>query len=395
MSIEVNPKLCTGCKLCERACPFGAIKVKNKIAEVDASCTLCGACANACPFGAIQIERKIKEVDLSEYTGIWAFVEQHDGKIKPVSLEILSEGRRLGDKLGQELSAVLLGHNVGHLTQTLTFYGADKIYLVETEELKTYTTDAYTNVVTGIISKYKPSIVLFGATHIGRDLAPCIANRIHTGLTADCTGLDIDEKGQLIQTRPAFGGNIMASIICPSARPQMATVRPNVMKKVEPNTARKAKVELIKAKIDPKGIRTKTLEVVKIVSGFADLAESDIIVAGGFGLGKAENFKIVEELAEVLGGVVGASRKVVDAGWKPHQQQIGQTGRTVSPKLYIACGISGAIQHMVGMQNSERIIAINNDPNAAIFKVADIKIVGDLFEIVPAITGHLRKLISS
>jgi len=395
LSIEVSARLCTGCKLCERVCAFGAIKVKNKTAEVDASCTLCGACVNACPFGAIQIDRKTKEIELSQYTGVWAFVEQHDGKIKTASLEILSEGRRLGDKVGQKVSAVLLGHNVAHLTQTLASYGADRIYLVETEELKTYTTDAYSNVVTGIICKYKPSIVLFGATRIGRDLAPRIANRIHTGLTADCTGLDIDEKGQLIQTRPAFGGNIMASIVCTSARPQMATVRPNVMKKVEPNTARTAQVESIRANIDPRGIRTKVLEVVKIASGFRDLAESDIIVAGGFGLGKAENFRIVEELADVIGGAVGASRKAVDAGWKPHQCQVGQTGRTVCPKLYIACGISGAIQHTIGMQNSERIIAINNDPNAAIFKVADIRIVGDLFEIVPAITRHLRKVTSS
>lgn len=384
---------CTGCGICVSHCPFGAIRIVEKKAQINEACTLCGACVKSCPFGAIEIKRKmVTPADVSSYRGVWVFAEKHGDHLRNVTLELISEGRKLADKLNEPLAALLTGHNVTDFIKPLSAYGANKIYVAEHEVLERYNSEGYADVLTGIIAKYKPSVVLFGATINGRDLAPRIAARLRIGLTADCTGLEIDEKGRLVQTRPAFGGNIMASILS-RTRPQMATVRPNVMKMSEPDWTRRAEIERIKVTIDPKAIRARVVDIVKEVAERAvNIEEADIIVSGGRGLGSPENFKLMRELAEALGGAVGASRPIVDSGWLPHHQQVGQTGKTVSPKLYVAVGISGAIQHLIGMQTSDIIIAINKDPEAPIFKVATLGVVGDLFKIVPALIEELRKV---
>jgi electron transfer flavoprotein alpha subunit/NAD-dependent dihydropyrimidine dehydrogenase PreA subunit len=384
---------CTGCGICVSHCPFGAIRIVEKKAQISEACTLCGACVKSCPFGAIEIKRKmVTSTDVSSYRGVWVFVEKHGDQLRNVTLELLSEGRKLANKLSEPLAALLLGHNVTDFIEPLSAYGADKIYVAEHEVLERYNSDGYANVLTGIIAKCKPAVVLFGATINGRDLAPRIAARLRIGLTADCTGLEIDEEGRLIQTRPAYGGNIMASILS-RTRPQMATVRPNVMKMSEPDWTKRAEIERINVTIDPKAIRTRVVDIVKEVADKAvNIEEADIIVSGGRGLGSPENFRLMRELAEALGGAVGASRPIVDSGWLPHHQQVGQTGKTVSPKLYVAVGISGAIQHLIGMQTSDIIIAINKDPEAPIFKVATLGVVGDLFKIVPVLIEELRKV---
>ena len=385
--------ICTGCGICVSHCSFGAITVVNEHAQISETCTLCGACERACPVKAITIERKIiTQVDLSEYKGVWIFVEQYGGRIRNVTLELLTKGRELADKLGEELAVILLGKNVKSLAKTLAAYSADKIYLAEHEELEHYNADSFTDILTGAISKYKPSIMLFGATIIGRELAPCIAARLRIGLTADCTGLEINEARQLVQIRPAYGGNIMASIIS-CTRPQMSTVRPNVMKRGESKWNRDTTIVQLEATVNPKAIRTKVIDVVKTATTTAlNIEESNIIVSGGRGLSSPDNLKIIEELAEALKAVVGGSRPIVDSGWLPHQQQVGQSGKTVSPKLYIAIGISGAIQHIIGMRTSDIIVAINKDPEAPIFNVATYGVVGDLFKIVPALTNEIREL---
>jgi len=384
---------CTGCEICVSHCPFGAIRIVEKRAQINEACTLCGACVKSCPFGAIEIKRKmVTPADVSSYRGIWVFAEKHGNHLRNVTLELLSEGRKLADKLGEPLAALLLGRNVTDFIKTLSAYGADKIYVTEHEVLERYNSDGYADVLTGLIAKHKPSVVLFGATINGRDLAPRIAARLRIGLTADCTGLEIDEEGRLVQIRPAFGGNIMASILS-HTRPQMATVRPNVMKMGEPDWTRKVEIERINVMIDPKARRIRVVDIVKEVADRAvNIEEADIIVSGGRGLGSPENLKLMIELAEALGGAVGASRPIVDSGWLPHHQQVGQTGKTVSPKLYVAVGISGAIQHLVGMQTSDIIIAINKDSEAPIFKVATMGVVGDLFKIVPALIEELRNV---
>ena len=323
---------------------------------------------------------------------VWVISEQHGGKLRPVSFELLGVGKKLSEKLGEELAAVLIGENVSNLAKPLAAYGADKVYLFEHGLLRRYTPDGYTSALSELILNRKPSIVLFGATIIGREFAPRVAARVQTGLTADCTGLDIDDEGHLVQIRPAFGGKLMAMIVCPKKRPQMSTVRPNVMKKIDSDWSREPKVERVDVNLALETIRTKILDIVKEVNPETiKVEEARIIVSGGRGLGSPENLKMIEDLAQVLGAAVGGSRAIVDAGWLPHHQQIGQTGKTVAPKLYVAVGISGAIQHLVGMQTSDIIIAINKDSEAPIFKVATFGIVGDLFQIVPAITESLRK----
>ncbi|MBW1850671.1 MAG: FAD-binding protein [Deltaproteobacteria bacterium] len=397
MGIQVDLEKCTGCKKCVLACPFGVIDLVEKKAQINYDeCTICGACANACEDDAIKIERGAGKgtENIEGYKGVMVFAEQHTGEMKNCSYELLGEGRKLADKLGEELSSVLPGSQVEFLAKELFAYGADKVYLVDDENLAAYQTGPYTTAVAAVISKYKPSVVLYGATTTGRDLAPRVAARIQTGLTADCTGLDIDEEtGLLLQTRPAFGGNIMATIKCPRHRPQMSTVRPKVMQKPEPDYNRDGETIKVPVEINPKSVKTKLLEVIKEAKATGDIEEADIIVAGGWGMGKAENFDMLEELANAIGGAVGASRAAVDAGWRPHSIQVGQTGRTVCPKLYIACGISGAVQHLVGMQTSDVIIAINKDPGAPIFKVASYGIVGNLFQIVPELTKEVQKLV--
>ena len=394
--IYVLKEKCIGCSLCIKACVFGAIKIVDKKAIIDEDvCTLCGACVTACKKqDAIVIEEKPREkVDLSAYRGVWIFAEQRDGELMNVALELLGVGRELADTLNVPLSAVLLGSETDGIPRQLIHFGADNVYFIDHPLLRHYQTDIYTKALVSLIDRYHPEALLLGATTIGRALAPRVAVRLGTGLTADCTGLRIDrEKRLLVQTRPAFGGNLMATIIIPDHRPQMATVRPNVMKRLEPQTSRTGKIIEVKdISLQAEDIYTMVLEVVHDADTTVNLQEAKIIVSGGRGLGKPENFKLIRELAEVVGGAVGASRATVDAGWIPSYHQVGQTGKTVHPKLYIACGISGAIQHLIGMQTSDIIVAINKDPDAPIFNVATYGIVADLFDIVPSLTKTFRE----
>ena len=389
--IYVIEEKCIGCSLCVKACIFGAVKVVDKLAAIDEDrCTLCGACVTACKKqdAIVMEERPREEVDLSGYKGVWVFAEQQNGEIMNVGLELLGVGRELADTLDVPLSAALLGSEISDKSQQLVHFGADQVYFIDHPLLKQYQTDIYTKAMVSLIDRYFPEIVLFGATSMGRALAPRIAARIRTGLTADCTELSIDaEKRLLVQTRPAFGGNLMATIITPNYRPQMATVRPNVMKRLEPGTSRTGKIIEVKdIALQAEDICTKILEIIHDDATAVNLQEADIIVSGGRGLGKPENFSLIRELADAIGGAVGASRATVDAGWIPSYHQVGQTGKTVHPKLYIACGISGAIQHLIGMQTSDIIVAINRDPAAPIFDVATYGVVADLFDVVPALT---------
>ena len=396
MGIRVLEEKCKGCKLCVEVCPFGAITVTKKLARIDiANCNLCGACVEACEeFAAIELVREETPIiDKSQYRGVWVFAEQKEGRIANVTLELLCEGRKLADKLGESLCAMLLGDQVAKAARDLICFGADKVYLAESGQLDVFIEDTFTEVITGLIKEHKPNIVLLGATAIGRSLAPRVASRLETGLTADCTGLEIDpETRNLLQTRPAFGGNLMATIICPNHRPQMASVRPKVFNRPQRDELRIGRIVRYDYKEHSLTQRAQLLAVVKESAKTAGIAETEIIVAGGVGLGDAGNFKIIENLAQVLDGGVGASRRAVDAGWAPYTHQVGQTGKTVRPKLYIACGISGAIQHLVGMQSSEIIVAINKDPKAPIFNVADYSIVGDVLEVVPALTEEIKKM---
>jgi len=398
MSIKVILEKCTGCTLCIKACPFSAIKIIDKKAVIDLDkCNLCAACLDACKFQAIIIEKGKEELitkDLSAYKGVWVFIEQKKAKIQPVSYELLGKAKELAEKLKTYVGAVFLGQGIENQAQELIEYGADIVYLVEAEELANFQDEPYTKVLVKLIQKYKPEIVLCGATSIGRALISRVAVKINTGLTADCTGLDIDsEKKLLLQTRPAFGGNIMATIITPRHRPQMATVRHKVMPFPLRQKQRQGKIIKENFSKEELNSRTHILNIVEELENLVNLAEADIIVSGGRGMGGKENFKIFEELAQVLGAGIGASRAAVDAGWMPYSHQVGQTGRTVSPKIYIACGISGQIQHLVGMQSSKIIVAINKDPEAPIFKVATYGIVGDLFQIVPALTKAFKALL--
>ncbi|MFH1406815.1 MAG: electron transfer flavoprotein subunit alpha [Candidatus Omnitrophota bacterium] len=393
--IKVLIDKCTGCKLCVKACPFGAIEVADKLAVIDMpKCNFCGACVEICKFKAVLIERTPLEAkDLSLYKDVWVFCEQKKGIIQSVSYELLGEGRKLAEKLGVHLCGILLGDNVRERAEEIFLRGADIVYLVDSPHLKNYLDEPYTNVLLNLIRKYKPEILLCGATSIGRSLVSRVAVNIYTGLTADCTGLDIDTKKRLLlQTRPAFGGNIMATIICPNYRPQMATVRHKVMQDASADK-KHHKGKLISEKYPQETLssRTKLLDIVEEITQTVNLAEADVIVSGGRGLQGPENFKLIEDLAITLGGAVGASRSAVDAEWIAYSHQVGQTGRTVSPKIYIACGISGQIQHLIGMQSSKIIVAINKDPDAPIFKVATYGIVGDLFEVVPALTKKFKE----
>jgi electron transfer flavoprotein alpha subunit len=397
MPIQIILEKCTGCTLCVKVCPFDAIRIMDKKATIDLNkCNLCGACVPSCKFKAILLEKPKAQCtipDIKDYKGIWVFIEQKNGKIQSVAYELLGKAQDLAKKLDCTVSGVLIGHDLTGQLDELIWRGADTIYLVEAPELANFQDEPYTNILVELVRKYKPEILLCGATSIGRSLVSRVAITIDAGLTADCTGLDIDpQKKILLQTRPAFGGNIMATIISPNHRPQMATVRHKVMQPMEPDKRRKGKI--IKEGFDRSlyASRTKLLDIVDELENLVNLAEADIIVSGGRGMGGPENFKLLENLAKVIGAAVGASRAAVDAGWMPYSHQVGQTGRTVAPKVYIACGISGQIQHLVGMQSSKVIIAINKDPDAPIFKVATYGIVGDLFQIVPALAKKLEEV---
>lgn len=391
-SISILSEKCIGCKQCIGGCPFGAIKVEEKKAQILDNCTLCGACVSSCKFNAIDfIKDQVEETaDLSAFKGVWIFGEQKNGTPAGVVLELLGEGRKLADQLQVGLSAVLLGENMEDTARTLISYGADTVYMVDHPSLKNFNDESYSDIFVQLIEKYKPEIVLMGATTYGRSLAPRVSSRLNTGLTADCTGLEIDpEKRILLQTRPAFGGNLMATIICPNHRPQMSTVRPKVMKAPEQDKQRQGEIIKPDVKI-PDDIKIKVLDVVNNLCEMVNLTEADIIVSAGRGIGNPKNLALVEELAKVLGAAVGASRAVVDAGWIEYSHQVGQTGKTVGPKVYFACGISGAIQHLAGMSSSDTIIAINKNPEAPIFRVATFGIVGDVLEVLPSLISEFK-----
>ena len=393
MMLNIDKEKCTGCGLCVKVCPFDAMHLVDEKAEANEACTLCGACVKVCPVDALTIERKrVDPSKFKDYKGVWVWAEQINGELRNVALELLGKGRDLADKLGEPLSAVLLGHEVGDLPQILADHGADIVYVSDQALLGHYTTDAYTDVISALILTEKPNIVLFGATANGRDLGPRIAARLQLGLTADCTGLDIDDKRQLVQTRPAFGGNIMASILSPYTRPQMATVRPNVFKPLT-DAKRDAEIKAVDITVNKAAVRTKIVEtIVEMEEGALKVDEAEMVVSCGRGIKTPENIGIVAELASELNAALGGSRPIVDQGWMKHHQQVGQSGRTIAPHLYIACGISGAIQHLVGMRTSDTIIAINSDPEAPIFTVADFGIVGDLFKIVPALVKEIKRV---
>lgn len=392
MSLKIDPKECSGCEQCISVCPFNALSLINGLATLTGECNFCAACISSCPANAISIvkEDALPQADITNYKGIWVFAEQRDNELLEVGLELVAEAKRLSVQVRGKVSAVLLGSKVEDLAWQLIRYGADEVYVVDDPLLKDASEELSKEVIVNLINKYKPEILLLGATAIGRTLAPKIAAKLQVGLTADCTSLEVDADRKLLQTRPAFGGNLMATIMTPSTRPQMATVRPKVMKKFIPDDSRNGVVIPVKIELSSSQQRTKRLEFVKELLGGARLEEAEIIVAGGRGLGKQENFKLIEELAQVLGGTVGASRAAVDAGWISHFHQVGQTGKTVAPRLYIACGISGAIQHLAGMQTSQTIVAINKDKEAPIFNVATYGLVGDLFEIVPELISGLK-----
>ncbi len=395
MRIKVDPELCTGCESCIDSCPYDAIVIKDEKAFINEYCQMCRNCLSVCPEGAIKEneteEDRVEGVDLSQFRGVWVMAEQRNGKVADVSLELLGVGRKLADERGSELTAVLFGASEEEAAH-LIHWGADRVLHADSPVFEHFNDDPYVELLSRLINQYKPEIVLTGATPVGRSFFPRVAARVKTGLTADCTSLEIDgESGHLLQIRPAFGGNIMATILCPRHRPQMATVRPRVMKKGEFNEQKKG--EIIKIDTSELVSRTKVLESVKESSDAkVNLQEVDIIVAGGRGIGGPEGFKMLEELATLLGGAVGASRAAVDEGWISYSHQVGQTGKTVCPKIYIACGISGAVQHLVGMQSSDVIIAINKNPEAPIFNVANIGIVGDVSEVVPELIKKVKEV---
>jgi len=366
-------------------------------AIIQSNCNNCGLCIPHCPKkaiikeGAAKTEETKEEKKTVKGKPVFVFAEQREAKVAKVVHELLGKGKDLAKKLNTQLCAVLLCEKDNNMSKELIAFGADKVYLVEEANLKQYTTLPYTKVMVDVIKKEHPDIVLFGATHIGRDLAPRIAQRINTGLTADCTGLDIGDDSLLYQTRPAFGGNLMATILCKTHRPQMSTVRPGVMKPIAKDESRKGEVVKLNADITQEDLVTQVKKVVKEMKAKVNLEEAEIIVSGGRGVGNKDKFKVIKDFAEALGAEVGASRGAVDAGWIEKDHQVGQTGKTVRPKIYFACGISGAIQHRAGMQNSDIIVAINKDPEAMIFKIANFCIVGDLHEIIPVLTENLKK----
>lgn len=390
----IDADTCTGCESCIPACPFGALSMKEGIAVVDEKCTFCGACVDVCPVNAITLEKdeKAVSIDTKAYKDIWVFIEHEQGKVSNISFELLGEGRKLADLVGCRLCGMLFGDGTDAFVKEAVAYGAEKVYVTESPILKEYRTDPYTAAAVHLIRKYKPEVVLFGATTQGRDFAGTVATTLETGLTADCTGLDIDpETKYLVQTRPAFGGNIMATILdYPNYRPQMSTVRPKVFPMPQRDESRKGEVIWEDLPMKEDQVRTKILEFIKGTE-MVNLVDAEFIVSGGRGIGNGDNFKVLRELAEVLGAAIGASRAAVDSGWISYDHQVGQTGRTVRPKIYIACGISGSIQHQAGMKTSDIIVAINKDPEAPIFKIATYGIVGDLFTVVPLLTQEFKK----
>ncbi|KJR48008.1 Electron transfer flavoprotein, alpha subunit [Desulfosporosinus sp. I2] len=435
MTVAVDKTKCIGCGACVVECPIEALDLIDGLAVVNPQkCNDNGKCVIVCPTNALTLPNQPDQpkqaldpeagskFDLKEplpdtvkdyaqdnqkktisaqaapvaggdvWSGVWVIIEYSNGKVAPVSWELLGEGRKLADSIGCGLCGVITGYQVDSVIPEAFAYGAEKVYVVDHPALKDYRTEPYAEAITSLVTKYQPEIILMGATSMGRDVFPAIATRVQTGLTADCTVLGIDPETKLLQqTRPAFGGNIMATILCRTSRPQMATVRPRVMAMPERVEGREGELIHEDIPFDESTIRTKVLEFISSDAKSAFLDKAEIIVAVGLGIAAKRNMVLAEELAEVLGATIAGSRGAVEAGWLTHDQQVGQSGTTVRPKVYIAIGISGAIQHLVGMETSDFIIAINNDPEATILKVANYGIVGDLFQIVPAMTAEFKK----
>ncbi len=390
----IEEKICIACGLCESSCPFGAITVIDAIAVVGDGCTLCGTCVEVCEVGALSIDKGENKdsSDLASWSGIWVSAEFRRGILAPVTLELLGIGRSLADSRKVPLSAVLIGDQTGEAAHQLIAHGADVVYRVDNPALAHFSDEAYGSILTALIGAHKPEIVLAGATAIGRSFIPAVATTLGAGLTADCTQLAIrEEDGALLQTRPAFGGNIMATIVCPSSRPQMSTVRPRVMKAREADEQRQGIIVEVTPTTEQLRSRARVIESVVSEQDIVNIQEADILVAGGRGLDEGKGFVLLRQLADTLGGAVAATRAAVDAGWISYPHQVGQTGKTVAPKLYIACGISGAIQHVAGMQSADTIVAINRDKEAPIFNVADFGLVGDLYTIVPQLIAKIEE----
>ena len=393
--LVVDRDKCTGCGECEEACTFEAISIRDDVAVVDQdACTLCGVCVDGCPEGALELHgvESPLTTDTDSWRGIWVVAECRNGAMVPVSFELLAESRALANKLGTTVTAVLMGHEVEAKAQELISHGADRVLVVDHPELATFTDEIYGAILADMAKEQRPEIILAGATAIGRSYIPKVATLLETGLTADCTELDIrTEDRALLQTRPAFGGNLLATIVCPGHRPQMATVRPHVMKAGAPDPGRTGEVTCVSPKEELLRHQVRVLESVKEQVEGPNLTEAEVIVTAGRGLEEGKNIGMIKDLAELLGGTVGATRAVVDAGWLSGRIQIGQTGVTVSPKLYVACGVSGAIQHIVGMQGAEIIVAINKDAEAPVFDVATYGLVGDVKEILPLLIQYVKK----
>lgn len=399
MSVLVHEEKCTGCTLCVAACPYAAVSMQEEKAVLGPDCISCGACIDACEFGAITFEGSHDRIsmDVARFKGIFVFIEHGHQTASKVSLELLGKARGLADEFAQQgqdqrVTAIMIGHDLGDMADESIACGADHVIMVDDEAFKIYQTDIYTKAIVEIAGKEKPEIFLFGATAQGRELAPRIANRLRTGLTADCTALEIcKEEGILLQTKPAFGGNMMATIVCPDSRPQMATVRPGVMKQYPRDPKRTGTKEVVKVDLDEKDFLVRIREVMATAKKHESLEDAKIIVAGGYGVKDRQGVEILETLSRELGAELGASRAAVEAGWIGHEHQIGQTGKTVRPDLYIACGISGSLQHLAGISQSKYIIAINTDKRAPIVPASDVTFIGDLFRVVPMLTRKIRE----
>ena len=389
--IKFDAKRCSLCGKCVEKCPFGVLSFEDNGIVVGDTCRMCGMCVRQCPEKAISFEQKAGSFDKDKWKDFLIFVEQERGDIHPVAFELIGEARKMASKVNFKVKCVIAG-GTGTIENAhkLLDYGVDQVFAYEDESLEGFRADCYTDVVAECIAAQKPSSVLIGATALGRSLAPRLATRFHTGLTADCTTLDIKSNTDMVQIRPAFGGNIMATIVCEDFRPQMATVRPGVMKALEADESRQGEVEVVEVNFTDADMNVKIREVVKTTHKSVDITEAKILVAGGRGVGNAEGFKDLEALADTLDGEVAASRAAVDSGWISNDRQVGQTGKTVRPELYLACGISGAIQHAAGMENSEFIVAINRDEDAAIFDIADLGVVGDIKKILPKLNDAIK-----